>query len=370
MNDANRRGWGKITVKRIFEVSSNIGMAEIITKSYSQNPQKFIDHLAKMNLRDQLDIEIAGEGKPYIKNTDDETWSGISLAWMAHGYELQLTPLQILTYYNAVANDGKMVKPKFVEKITKGRKVVKEVETVVLNPRICSKETIDKVKIALEGVVSDGTAKNLRNADYKIAGKTGTAQIANNANKGSGNVYKGSGAVSHQASFVGYFPADNPQYSCIVVINAPSRNVYYGNLVAGPIFKEVADKVYANSLDMHEELGPQKFYANSAIPYSKHGNKRDAEKVFSAFDIPLQSAADDAEWIVTSTLSKSVKIAPRSVKDNLVPNVVGMGLRDAIYLLENQGLRVKVDGSGMVKYQSVQAGAKVQRGQEIKIELS
>ena len=326
------------------------------------------DHLAKMNLRDKLGIEIEGEGKPYIKNTSEDTWSGISLAWMAHGYELQVTPLQILAFYNAVANGGRMVKPKFVEKITKGRKVVKEIQTEVLNPRICSKETIEKVQSALEGVVSNGTASNLRNADYKIAGKTGTAQIANN--RGGVNAYKDKSKVSHQASFVGYFPADNPQYSCIVVINAPSRNVYYGNLVAGPIFKEVADKVYANSLEMHEELEQQKFFANSAIPYSKHGYKDNIEQVFSALDIPVKSSAGDENWVVTSTQSKGVQLAPRAIRENLVPNVVGMGLRDAIYLLENQGLRVKISGAGVVKSQSLTAGERIQQGQQIQIELS
>ncbi len=360
-------GWGKITVQRVLEVSSNIGMAEIITTSYAQQPQKFIDRLAEMNLSMPLGIEIAGEGEPYIKNTDDPTWSGISLAWMAHGYGLQQTPLQILTYYNAVANGGVMVKPKFVEKITKGRKVVQEIEAEVINSKICSKSTIEKVQKALEGVVTDGTARNLRNADYKIAGKTGTAQIANNV--GSVNAYKGK-KVSHQASFAGYFPADNPQYSCIVVINAPSRNVYYGNLVAGPIFKEVADKVYANSLEMHEQLQEQNYTANSAIPYSKHGKKQDIETIFNHLNIPVESKADDSDWIVTNTKLESVEIAPRLVRENLVPNVVGMGLRDAIYLLENQGLRVKITGSGMVKSQSISAGSKINNGETINIELS
>lgn len=358
-------GWGKITVQRILEVSSNIGMAEIITQSYGQQPQKFIDRLVGMNLRMPLGIEIVGEGQPYIKNTNDDSWSGISLPWMAHGYELQQTPLQILTFYNAVANDGVMVKPKFVEKITKGRSIVEEIETEVINPKICSKSTIEKVQKALEGVVTDGTAKNLRNADYKIAGKTGTAQIAN---KNYGYSYQSK--VSHQASFAGYFPADNPEYSCIVVINAPSKNVYYGNLVAGPIFKEVADKVYANSLEMHEQLEEQNYLANSAIPYSKHGKKDDIETIFTELNIPIESKADDADWIVTRTKQESVEIAPRSVKENLVPNVVGMGLRDAIFLLENQGLRVKISGSGMVKSQSITAGTRIQDGQEINIELS
>lgn len=358
-------GWGKITVQRILEVSSNIGMAEIILGSYGEKPQAFIDHLDRMNLRKLTGIEIKGEGKPYIKNTNDDSWSGISLPWMAHGYELQLTPLQILNFYNAVANNGVMVKPKFVEKITKGRSVVERVETEILNPKICSEQTIKKVQKALEGVVENGTASNLRNADYKIAGKTGTAQIANR-NYG----YSYQSKTSYQASFVGYFPADQPQYSCIVVVNAPSRNVYYGNLVAGPIFKEVADKVYANRLEMHEPLEIQKHYAQSAIPYSKHGSKVTAEKIFGELGITVQSEAAQAEWVVTSTQDSLVKIAPRIIRDNLVPNVVGMGLRDAIYLLENQGLEVKVSGYGMVKQQSLQAGARIQNGQTIEIILS
>ena len=358
-------GWEKITVKRVFEVSSNIGMAEIILKSYGQNPQMYIDRLEQMNLTKPLNIEIAGEGEPYIKNTSDKSWSGISLAWMAHGYELQQTPLQILTFYNAIANDGVMVKPMFVDKIAKGRKLEKTIEPVILNPKVCSKETIDKVKSALEGVVVNGTATNLRNADYRIAGKTGTAQIAN---KNYGYSYKSK--VSHQASFVGYFPADNPQYSCIVVVNAPSQNVYYGNLVAGPIFKEVADKVYANSLDMHDELEQQKYYANSAIPYSKNGNKADAEKLFSFLNIDVKSEAKDAEWIVTSTQDSLVTIQPRLIQQNLVPNVKGMGLRDALYLLENQGLAVEIEGSGVVKEQSILPGKRINPGSQIKLILS
>ncbi len=359
-------GWGKISVKRVLEVSSNIGMAEIISRNYTENPKEFIDGLAEMNLRQPLGIEIAGEGKPFIKNSDHETWSGISLAWMAHGYELQQTPLQILTFYNAVANNGKMVKPKFVDKITKGRKVVEERPTEVINPKICSQATIEKVKEALEGVVSNGTASNLKNANYKIAGKTGTAQIAN-LNYG----YSYQSKVSHQASFVGYFPADDPQYSCIVVVNAPSRNVYYGNLVAGPIFKEVADKVYANSLEMHDELEWQAHqFAFSRIPYSKHGYRTDLTKVFQQLGVETKIQAKDADWIVTQTRDTSVVLQARRVTDNLVPNVVGMGLRDAIYLLENQGLKVRVKGRGMVKHQSLEAGLRIRDGQEIEIQLS
>src|SRR5690554_3915010 len=365
MYDSKKGGWGKITVQQVLEVSSNIGMAEIITKAYAQNPQKFIDDLDAMNLRKPLGVEIAGEGMPYIKNTNSDSWSGISLAWMSHGYEIQQTPMQILTFYNAIANDGVMVKPKFVEKITQGRKVVSYIGTEVINPKICSKATIDKVRAALEGVVENGTAINLRNADYKIAGKTGTAQIANK-NYG----YSYNSKVSHQASFVGYFPADNPQYSCIVVVNAPSADVYYGNLVAGPIFKEVADKVYANSLNMHKEFESTPYYAQSAIPYSKHGKSSTAQQVFSLLDININVIDRDAEWITTHTKDSVVDLKPLAITENLVPNVVGMGLRDAIYLLENNGLFVKIKGRGMVKYQSLAPGTRINKGQKIEIELS
>lgn len=358
-------GWGKISVKRIFEVSSNIGMAKIIRGAYAKNPQKFVDHLKAMSLAEPLGISIAGEGRPTIKNTDNNSWSGITLEWMAHGYEVLQTPLQILTYYNAIANNGKMVKPKFVDKITKGRSIVEEVKTEVINPAICSRKTIDKVKQALEGVIENGTATNLKNANFKIAGKTGTAQIANESYG-----YRYESKVSHQASFVGYFPAEDPKYSCIVVVNAPSRNVYYGNLVAGPIFKEVADKVYANSLEIHQPLAPQRFYASSKIPYSKSGYHDDVKKVFESLGVEVKSGTEMSEWISTSTQKEKVELTNRKLIDNLVPNVKGMGVMDAVYLLENAGLKVKFSGRGSVRSQSVMPGSRVFKGTEIVLELT
>lgn len=367
MYDSNydKGGWGKISVQRVFEVSSNIGMAKIISNSYSKNPQKFVDHLKSMSLGEPLGISIAGEGKPKIKNTDNKSWSGITLEWMAHGYEVLQTPLQTLTYYNAVANNGKMVKPKFANKITKGRKVVEEVKTEVINPAICSKSTIEKVKKALEGVITDGTAHNLSSANYKIAGKTGTAQIANESYG-----YKYDSKVSYQASFVGYFPAEDPKYSCIVVVNAPSRYVYYGNLVAGPIFKEVADKVYANSLEIHKELSKQKFMASSAIPYSKSGYGKDVENVFKMIGVEMEDSKISSDWVSTSTLDNSVKLENRNMIDNLVPNVKGMGVMDAVYLLENAGLKVKFVGRGAVKNQSITPGTRISKGSQIVLELT
>ena len=357
--------YGKITLKEAFEFSSNIGFAKTVVANYSDDPQQFIDRLHKMKLNMPLDIEIAGEGIPQIKNTSDDSWSGITLPWMAHGYEILLTPLQILTFYNAIANNGVMVKPKFVKKIMDRGRIKKEIPTdIIMNP-VCSKETIDKVRVALEGVVENGTAKNLKAAAYKIAGKTGTAQIAN-AKYG----YEYESRVSHQASFVGYFPADNPKYSCIVVVNAPSQNVYTGNLVAGPIFKEVADKIYANRLEIHKELSPQKYHANSALPYSKNGYYDDLNTVFTKLNVKTNILSQNPGLVTTSTKDSVVTMQNRPLKAALVPNVTGMGIQDAIFLLENKGLKVEFTGKGTVKKQSIANGKKIIPGSTIKLELS
>ena len=365
MKDSHKGGYGKINVKRAFEVSSNVALSKLINESYADKPQEFIDRLYKMNLNKELGIEIAGEGKPFIKNTSDESWSGISLPWMSIGYEVQMTPLQILTFYNAVANNGKMVKPKFVKEIRQQGELIKKVETEVISNSICSKSTIKKVKEMLEGVVEEGTARNLKNSTYKIAGKTGTAQIANDKYG-----YRYESKVSHQASFVGYFPADNPKYTCIVVVNAPSRNVYYGNLVAGPIFKEVADKVYANSIEIHDEINEKKNKANSRIPYAKDGYYADLDKVYGEFNIETDAKGNEADWVKVSTGEKEVKVYKKKIAPIYVPDVTGMSVKDAVYLLENHGMQVQFSGSGVVKKQSITPGNKIIKGSKIILELA
>lgn len=357
---------GVVTVKRAFEVSSNIAVAKIITENYKNNPQQFIDHLYRMNLNNSLGLEIKGEGKPHIKSPSDKTWSGVTLPWMAHGYEVLMTPMQTLTFYNAVANNGVMIKPKFVTHIASKGKVIKEIKTEVINEQICSKETLEKVKIMLEGVVNNGgTAANLKNTHYKVAGKTGTAQIANEQYG-----YEYESKISHQASFVGYFPAENPRYSCIVVVNAPSRHVYTGNLVAGPIFKEVADKVYANSLEMHEELKEREHMAASSLPYSKSGFRQELAEVFTQLDIPITNPPENSQWMRTATKDTVVEVKPIKFIPGLVPDVTGMGLRDAVYLLENTGLNIRFEGKGVVKKQSIIPGKRIVKGQTIILELA
>jgi cell division protein FtsI (penicillin-binding protein 3) len=366
MADSHVGGYGKITVQRAFEVSTNVGISKIINENYAKNPQKFVDRLKKMNLHEPLNLDITGEGMPRIKDVKDPTWSGVTIPWMSIGYEVRQTPLQILVFYNAIANNGKMVKPMFVKEVRKRGKVVRKFDTEVINNSICSKKTLEKARAMLEGVVENGTANNLRHANYKIAGKTGTAQIAN-ANR----TYMIDGKVSHQASFVGYFPADNPKYSCIVVVNAPSNNVYYGNLVAGPIFKEIADKVYSTNLEIHKPMeATAPVLAKSGIPYSKNGYYHDLQTVFTALKIETKNNSQKREWVRTSTGEKTVEFNDVNYTAGLTPNVLGMGLQDATYILENSGFVVKAIGRGSIKRQSVMPGERILKGNLILLELS
>jgi cell division protein FtsI (penicillin-binding protein 3) len=330
IRDHEEEGLGKITAREVFEHSSNVGTAKIINENYKDNPRRYIDRLYSMQINKPLDLQIKGEGKPVIRGPGDKLWSGISLPMMSHGYEVQMTPLQILTFYNAVANDGKMVKPRFVSEVRDGNRTVKSFDSEVITNAICSKSTVRKAQSLLEGVVENGTARNLKNSNYRIAGKTGTAQIAN-AKHG----YRTGSRISYQASFVGYFPADDPLYSCIVVVNAPSNWVYYGNVVSGPVFKEIADKVYASSFyrDLHA-LNPQ-------------GEEK----------VTLREAASE------------VKKGDLSQSGGVMPNVVGMGLRDALYMLENSGVRVRYSGKGKVVKQSPQPGVRISRGATVAIQL-
>lgn len=363
ITDTKEGGYGKISVKEAFEYSSNVAMTEMVTKYYKDKEKHYIDRLYSMNLNQPLNISIKGEAAPYIKYPGDKLWSGISLQMMSIGYEVKLTPLQILTFYNAIANNGKMVKPRFVHSIRRHGQTEQTFRTEVINPSICSKRTLRDIREVLEGVVENGTAKNLRNSNYKIAGKTGTAQIARGVSG-----YRGDSGVSHQASFVGYFPAEDPKFSCIVVVNSPSRNVYYGNVVAGPIFKEIADKVYSTSPQWFPEVirSPQL----AELPESKNGFKPELLTVFKSLKIPSDDMATDVEWVSTRRGEGVIDIVEKEVIDNLTPDVVGMCLKDAIFLLENVGLKVVVNGRGTVRRQSIQPGTRVRRGENVVLEMS
>jgi cell division protein FtsI (penicillin-binding protein 3) len=361
MTDSHYGGFGKLSVKEVFEKSSNVGVSKIIFDNYRDNPRKYIDRIYEMGLNKSLGIEIKGEGTPLIKYPGDKTWSGVTLPWMSIGYETKQTPLQVLSFYNAVANNGKMVKPMFVESVLHHGEVIEEFQPVVLRPSICSLETIEKVHEMLVGVVDRGTAKNIKSKRYKIAGKTGTAQISNEKTS-----YKDK---KHQASFVGYFPADRPMYSCIVVINAPSNNVYYANVVAGSVFKEIADRVYAQSYHNSDVDTEYEVQLASHQPYSKGGKKAELLTVLDEVGVMVQGQDVGSEWISTSAREHDVSLRGKNFPNGIVPNVKGMGAKDAVAILENMGMKVVINGVGRVVKQSMTAGQNFRKGSTIYLRM-
>jgi cell division protein FtsI (penicillin-binding protein 3) len=361
IRDTEEEGYGKLTVKEVFEKSSNVGTSKLIYENYKDNPKEFVNRLYAMKLNQQLGLQIMGEGKPLIRYPGDKYWSGLSLPMMSHGYEVQMTPLQILTFYNAVANNGKMMRPRFVTAILRNGTVVKSFGTDVIINSIASRNTIRKAKKMMEGVVEHGTATNLKNANYKIAGKTGTAQIALN-NLG----YRQK--MSYQASFVGYFPADNPLYSCIVVVNAPSNGVYYGNIVAGSVFKEISDKVYATTF-YRDYRAENKGDKKMAAPEAGNGYRSDINEVLGDLKVRYRRTSKE-EWVATRESGDTIRLVGVDLKEGLVPDVRGMSLRDAIYLLENSGLRVRYSGKGRVLRQSPAHGARVYEGSVVSLDMN
>ncbi len=353
---------GRITVREAFEKSSNVGISQLAVAAYKDDPAAYVNRLYSMSLNKKLGLEIQGEGKPLIKHPDstDYYWSGISLPWISIGYELQITPMQTLAFYNAIANNGVMVKPMFVKEIQQAGRTIETFETEVINSSICSQSTIDSARSLLEGVVERGTAKLLQNKHYKVAGKTGTAQIANE-NQG----YK---KKLYNASFVGYFPADNPKYSCIVVVNNPAQGKYYGGSVAAPVFKEIADKVYATHLDIYQETEEE--INETRLPPVMYGYHEDINWLCRDLDIPLSATSDIAEWVVNFREDDGIRFAPRMIREKLVPNVKGMSAKDAVFILEQLGMKASLDGHGKVRSQSVQAGSRIDNGQEIILRLS
>lgn len=324
VRDSKKGGYGKISLGRGFELSSNTVLVQAVYDNYKNNPQKYVDHIKRMKLHEPLGLQIKGEGKPKIPQPGDKNWYGTTLPWMAYGYGVSMTPLQTLTLYNAVANDGEMVKPLFVKEIKEWNKTIKKFDKEVINPKIASQETIDKLKAVLENVVKKGTGSKLYSKDFSMAGKTGTAQMG----------YSDKANLYYASSFVGYFPADQPKYSCIVVVHKPSKSKgYYGADVSGPVFKRIAQKVFTD------------------VPSTNEVNS--LEK-----NIPIQDKNYETYY------------ANSSKELNTIPNVKGMSGMDAIALLENLKIKVKIIGIGKVKKQSIQPGEPLLKNSTIILELS
>ena len=357
-------GMKVMSVKKSFEESSNAAIAKMIYKHYLNDPEQFTSRLHdKLHLNTKAVLQIPGEGNPLVKTPESKSWyKGLSLAQMAYGYEMKMTPLQMLTFYNAVANDGKMVAPIFVREIRRFGNTVESFEARVIEEQIASAETIGKLQGMLEGVVDLGTGKTIiKNPLYKIAGKTGTAQIAD------GKLgYKGK--RSYQASFCGYFPADNPKYSMIVMLSDPI-GAYYAASVAGPVFREVADMVYANDVQMYNPVKDIQTVKNNSNPETKAGQKKAARSVYQAFGFNAAFAGASGEYINSIDTNSGISAREISTNEGFVPDVLGMGLKDALYLVGNSGLKPSVKGRGKVVKQSLAGGMRVGKGSSIILEL-
>lgn len=343
------RAYGTITAKHAFEVSSNTAITKVINTHYRENPASFTKKLHALGLNEPLGLQIPGEGNPLIKTLDSKSWSGLSLPQMSYGYELKMTPLQMLTLYNAVANDGVMVAPLFVKEIRHLGNTVEMFKSRVINPKIASARTIRKLQDMLAGVMIEGTGKNLRSDLYTSAGKTGTAQMAD----GSGG-YRNR---RYQSSFAGYFPVENPKYSMIVVIQNP-RNGYYAASVAGPVFRELADMVYANDLEMHQSF--QELQRTELAVQSKKTRPMAERKDMFVFTQVRNEETLEQE---------NDSYAEESIATGYVPDVQQMNLAEAIYTLENAGYQVAVQGRGKVVSQSIPEGTGAKPGTTVKITL-
>jgi cell division protein FtsI (penicillin-binding protein 3) len=353
-------GYGRITIKHAFEKSSNV-ITQIIHRAYRNEPEQFLKRIEQFGLTEPLGIDLEGEPSPNVPRPGNPGWWALSIPMMSIGYDFQQTPLQTLAFYNAVANNGKLVRPLFVEEIRRSGQTIKKFEPVVLRGKICSQSTLDDLKACLKGVMTDGTGAALKSIEFKIAGKTGTAKLV-----GDNKLYNDEKNSTYQASFVGYFPADDPIYSCIVVISKP-KVAYYGAAVSGTVFAAIANKVYASTLKYHDAINEKKQRSNQA-PIIKTGNKKDITAVLKKLQVRYQLNYE-GDWLQADTVKGSVHLNRTSITKNQVPKVVGMTAKDAIYLLESRGLVVKIKGYGKVVSQSILAGTEITKGQLIKIQL-
>lgn len=363
---------GKVSLQDVIAKSSNVGTAMLIWNTFKDSQEEFVSRLYKMGLNKKSGIDLIGEGEPLVRYPKESgTWRG-SIAKMAYGYEVRITPLQVLTFYNAIANGGKMVRPHLLEEVRSHGEVVEKVKTEVINSAICSKETLGKIQTMMKAVVDYGTASAIKSDLYGIAGKTGTAQIA----FGSEGYQGADGGIEHMASFVGYFPTEKPKYSCIVVVFNPKQGSYYASAIACPVFGKIADKLYSQDREMH--LGTnfnlmQRNDIRNNVPRIKTGDREVIDRLCSTFNIRLTNVENAQSPYVAASATKegdAVMLESVSSQKMVVPNVVGMGLRDAMFLLRNREIDVIVVGRGTVKKQSIPASTTITKGMKIKLELS
>jgi len=361
--DSEQHGKYEVTVKQAFELSSNVGMAKLVWSNYGNSPSQYLRHLHLMHLDTLTGIDLKGERNSVIYKPGSKFWNATTLAWMAFGYNIEVTPLQTLTLYNAVANNGKMMRPYLVSSIKEEGDLISRIEPKIIDEKICSNQTLQEVKECLEGVCIEGTAKGIfKNSAYKVAGKTGTALVAD------GN--RGYADQIYQASFGGYFPAENPQFTCLVVIkNKAHAQKTHGADVAGPVFKEIADRLYVayvkqNTNVAHQSIKPDSSYINFT------GYRGDAKKLFETLKVPFNDSSKVTEdWISVNENKGTIALATRKINDSSMPQLNGLGLKDVVYLCETKGLKIIVKGKGKVVDQSIAAGQPIAKGQIINVAL-
>lgn len=363
-HNANHGGYHRISAAQTIWYSSNIGVAKLILRAYEKNPQKYVEGLYRIGLTEPLDLEIPGAGRAKIRPPKDKAnpWSKTTLPWMSFGYETGIPPIYTLTFFNAIANNGKMVRPMFTRSIARNGKTVESFSTRVINPSICSDKTLAEIKEMLLGVVENGTGKAVHSDVIRIAGKTGTAQIS----QGRAG-YKANG-VSHQVAFCGYFPADNPKYSCIVVIRRPRIGYPSGGTMSGGVCRNIAEKIYASTFSFRPKDLPEDTLAQK-VPAVKGGDYKALEYVMNELDIDYDDAAVETGWVATERRDDDILVKDVPVRPNLVPNVTGMGAKDAVFLLESAGLKVALSGVGRVRAQNIPPGRTVVKGQTVTLTL-
>jgi cell division protein FtsI (penicillin-binding protein 3) len=365
-HNANHGGFHKITLAQAIYGSSNIGVSRAIVKAYGNNPAEFVNKLYAMKLNEKMNLEIPGTATPLIKHPNDKTheWSNTTLPWMSVGYESQIPPIYTLAFYNSIANDGKLIRPFFVKSISKNGQIVKEFTTEVINPAICKPSTLSEIRSALLGVLEDklGTAQNVRSKYVRIAGKSGTAQIS----QGKGG-YK-TGKTKHQVAFCGYFPYENPLYTCIVVMREPSNGYPSGGHMSGSVFKNIAERVMAlNSNRKPSHIDSDSISEDNLFPVMKVGYYKALQTVMSTLKLPL--AANSTDWVKTFSNDDNSKIQPIAISRNVIPNLLGMGAKDAVFILENMGLNVQIQGRGKVISQNMKPGTFARKGSSVMINL-
>ena len=362
--DSEKHGKFDASVLEAFEESSNVGMAKIAMTHYSNKVDIFFKHLSKLRLDSTSGIDLVGERQPRLVKPGSRLWGPTTLPWMAFGYNIEISPIQTLNLYNSIANNGVMMRPYLVNAIQEEGKKIKTFSPTIYNAQLCKPSTIRDLRIALEGVCINGTAKTLfKNSLYKVAGKTGTAKVAN------GN--KGYGEGIFQSSFAGYFPADNPQYTCVVIIkNRPHAPIFYGASVAGPVFKEIADRLYSTYIQNKLDVAPVFAMKDSQL-FNYSISKMSLQTIAKQLSIQYQdSSLSSNDWIQLQGKGKSLKAAQQIISDSTMPNISGMKLQDALWICEKKGLMVKFVGKGKVIKQSIAQGEYIAKGQQILIELN